>query len=100
MLQPVNDKRSRPATKMFLNKFDEKEGVLGEGESTWRLAELQDAFYDVVLRGQLPPLELLVDALDECGESQARRFVRFTSRLAAKAIAKEIVFNVCWSSRH
>ena len=100
MLQLVKEKRSRPAMKAFLTTFDEKEEVLGEGKIIWQLNELQDAFNDALLSGHLAPLELLIDALDECDEDQARRFVRFIDGLVANALAKGLILNVCWSSRH
>jgi hypothetical protein len=81
--------------KAFFTTFYKKEEALGEGKSTWRLMELQDAITDALISGQLPPLELFIDALDECDEDQVRRFVRFIDVLAAKALAKELVFGVC-----
>jgi hypothetical protein len=100
MLQLVVNKHSRPAMKPFLTQLDEKEEIFGQGKYAWRLTEVQDAFHDTVTSGGLPPLELFVDALDECDEGQVRHFVRRVSLSAAKAVAKGLAVNVCWSSRH
>lgn len=100
IIQLVSEERSLPAMKAFFTTFCKKEEALGEGKSTWQLMELQDAIADALISGQLPPLELFIDDLDECDEDQVRRFVRFISVPAAKALAKELVFSVCWSSRH
>jgi hypothetical protein len=67
--------------KTFLITFYEKEEVLGKGKNIWQLMELQDAFNDALINEQLPPLELFIDALDECDEDQVRRFVRFVDAL-------------------
>jgi hypothetical protein len=100
MLQLVMNKHSRPAMKLFLTQLDENEQIFGQGKYTWRLTEVQDAFHDAVTSGGLPQLELFVDALDECDEGQVRHFVRHVSLSAAKAVAKGLAVNVCWSSRH
>jgi hypothetical protein len=86
--------------KAFHTTFGEREEGLGEGKIIWQLNELQDAFKDALLSGHLAPLELLIDALDECDEDQARRFMRFIDGLVANALAKGLILNVCWSSRH
>ena len=100
LLQLLKEERNLPAMKPFLNKLLGKEKLLGKGKCTWHLKELQDAFHKIVMSGELPPLELLVDALDECDETQVRQFVRHIGILAAEATSKELIFNVCWSSRH
>jgi hypothetical protein len=100
MMQLVQNKLSRTAMKPFLGKMLEKEDTLGEGNVTWHLTELQDHFHDVVIGGDMPALELLIDALDECEESQVRRFVRFIGLLASNVVSKGLILNVCWSSRH
>ena len=100
LLQLVINKQSRPAMKSFFARLDEKEEVFGEGKYAWQLTELQDSFHDVVVSGGLPPLELFVDALDECAEDQVRRFVRLVGISAEKALARGLTLNVCWSSRH
>ena len=100
ILQMLIDKRTRSALKPFLAKLEEKEEIFGEGKYVWLLTELQDAFQDMLTSGVLPPIELFVDALDECDENQMRSFVQLVSRCATTAIAKNLILNGCWSSRH
>jgi ankyrin repeat protein len=41
-----------------------------------------------------------IDALDECEEQQTRDMVQFFERVGELAVAENIVFQVCFSSRH
>jgi hypothetical protein len=100
VLQLVKDQRSHLMMSGFLKRFDDKERIIGKGNYRWGLDELEDVFSTSVKSGQMPPLELFVDALDECNEDQVRRFVRFIGALAAEAIAQGVILQVCWASRH
>jgi ankyrin repeat protein len=70
----------------------------------WNLEMLKDLFEKAVLqmRGRTNPVSLVcfIDALDECEESQIRHMVAFFDQLCERAVASNIQFRVCFSSRH
>jgi len=70
----------------------------------WNLEMLKDLFEKAVLqmRGRTNPVSLgcFIDALDECEESQIRHMVAFFDQLCERAVASNIRFRVCFSSRH
>ncbi|KAG7291089.1 hypothetical protein NEMBOFW57_001099 [Staphylotrichum longicolle] len=96
-----NDKR---ACKIFLESFRKKNAKHGIGNWRWRETELRDFIVSVVQSKQknVPqqPLILLVDALDECCESQVREVVAFLERLSAAAMSANTTLKICLSSRH
>lgn len=71
----------------------------------WSLELLKDLLERVVLQtspGHTNPRSLVcfIDALDECQESQIRDMVAFFELLCERAVASNIRFYVCFSSRH
>ncbi|KAJ1329006.1 ankyrin repeat domain-containing protein 50 [Microdochium nivale] len=66
----------------------------------WRLSELQGFVRSVVTRPRSRPFLLLVDALDECDESQARDMVEFLESLSVCAFQVGVPLHICLSSRH
>ncbi|KAJ1324752.1 ankyrin repeat domain-containing protein 50 [Microdochium nivale] len=70
------------------------------GTWEWRLGELQDIVQAVLTQPRPRPLLLLVDALDECGESQARQVVEFLESLSICAFRTGTPLQICLSSRH
>lgn len=100
LLQLILNKWSRYGTKAFITQLARKEEIFGEGNFLWQLTELQDAFHDLITSGSLPPLELFVDAIDECDEDGVCRFVRLFGLSATSAVQKGLNVNLCWSSRH
>jgi hypothetical protein len=77
---------------MFLDK-QKKHGKNWE----WQVEELKSFLQSQVKKGNSKPLLLLVDALDECNESEVREVVSFLELLSMDA---KSVLNVCLSSRH
>ncbi|KAK3339419.1 ankyrin repeat-containing domain protein [Neurospora tetraspora] len=85
-------------------------GHPGTGKSTlmkhiWRHCQraLQGrtvATYFFHARGESPPLVILIDALDECSDSQVRDVVKFLEQLSITCLRSEANVCICLSSRH
>ncbi|PVH69643.1 hypothetical protein DL98DRAFT_505506, partial [Cadophora sp. DSE1049] len=84
----------------FIPIFHEKRRKHGAGEWEWRESELKEFILSEIQRHQTSPLLLLVDALDECNESDVRNVVKFLEELSIKAIGAKTTLNICLSSRH
>ncbi|WYZ35511.1 hypothetical protein EsH8_X_000158 [Colletotrichum jinshuiense] len=84
----------------FLPSFREKQRTSQEGNFHWRLSELQEFMRSVVTKSQSKPFLLLVDALDECHESEVRDVVAFLESLSISASRDGIQLKVFLSSRH
>ncbi|KAI9772343.1 MAG: hypothetical protein M1840_001092, partial [Geoglossum simile] len=82
----------------FIPLFLDKHKKHGEGW-IWYLGELKDFLLEMI-RHQLQPTLLFVDALDECDEPEVRGVVSFLERLSSTAIVSETSLNICLSSRH
>ncbi|KAJ1323569.1 ankyrin repeat domain-containing protein 50 [Microdochium nivale] len=78
----------------------EKQLSSAANDLQWHLSELRDFVYSVVTRPDSRPLLLLVDALDECEESQAREMVGFLESLSEYAFGAGFPLHICLSSRH
>jgi ankyrin repeat protein len=89
----------RPFLPLFLPLFHQKLAIHGM-DWEWHLAELQEFFLSHIARAKACRTILFVDALDECGESEVRRFVAFAEQLATVAASFGSKFVICLSSRH
>jgi hypothetical protein len=43
---------------------------------SWNLVEVADAFHQIIACKQPRPIEVLIDALDECKEDEVRSVIR------------------------
>ena len=84
----------------FAPAFREKQRLGGEASLQWRLSELQAFIRLVIKQSQSRPLLLLVDALDECDQSDVRTMVDFLELLSIEASQGGIPLHICLSSRH
>lgn len=57
-------------------------------------------FHDAISRPQAHPIEIFVDALDECKDDDVRRIVRDFEKSAEAAQRNRTSLRICWSSRH
>ncbi|KAK2016451.1 hypothetical protein LZ32DRAFT_493309, partial [Colletotrichum eremochloae] len=71
-----------------------------EGDWQWRQSELQDFLRWVVTQPLSKPFLLLIDALDECNESDVRDVVKFLESLSILASQAKTRLKICLSSRH
>ncbi|KAK3340115.1 hypothetical protein B0H65DRAFT_408573, partial [Neurospora tetraspora] len=78
----------------FLSLFRGKKRIHQIWE--WREAELKEFLHSEMQVRQWPPLVILIDALDECNESQAQNVVDFLEALSIS----EVNVRICLSSRH
>ncbi|PTB38432.1 hypothetical protein M441DRAFT_94481, partial [Trichoderma asperellum CBS 433.97] len=69
-------------------------------EWEWQESELKNFLLLEIQRCQSKPLIILVDALDECSESQMRDVVEFLEELSTIACNAKSTVNICLSSRH
>ena len=84
----------------FAPSFREKQRLGGDGVWQWYLSELQEFIRLVIKQSQSRPLLLLVDALDECDQSDVRTMIGFLESLSIYASQDGIPLNICLSSRH
>jgi ankyrin repeat protein len=66
----------------------------------WREGELQNYLFSQAKTCQSTPKVLLIDALDECNESEVRKIVEFLESLSISATETNVTLNICLSSRH
>ncbi|KXJ90427.1 hypothetical protein Micbo1qcDRAFT_120035, partial [Microdochium bolleyi] len=86
---------------LFAPLFREKQMFGQESSWQWRLSELQEFVRSVVrTRSCSRPLLFLVDALDECDESDVRAVVDFLGSLSIQAFWCGCPLRICLSSRH
>ncbi|KAK8001214.1 hypothetical protein PG991_013436 [Apiospora marii] len=87
----------------FIPLFREKQRINKENKETrwqWRESELKGFLHSIVKVPPSKPLLILVDALDECEEPEARRSVEFLESLSICAIRNDFRLRICLSSRH
>jgi ankyrin repeat protein len=87
----------------FVPVFREKVQVLEGFERTdveWLEAELVNYLLREIRACTQRPVLLLIDALDECKESEVEKVVEFLELLSLKAIGANVTMNICLSSRH
>ncbi|KAK6444380.1 hypothetical protein FP744_10000628 [Trichoderma asperellum] len=66
----------------------------------WQESELKNFLLLEIQRYHPRPLIILVDALDECSESQMRDVVEFLEELSTIAYTAKAAVSICLSSRH
>jgi ankyrin repeat domain-containing protein 50 len=91
--------QDRVMCERFIPKFLNKQKKGGK-EWEWHLGELKDFLFTEMKRSQHKPLLLLIDALDECNESEVRAVVSFLESLSVNAVGSNTVLNICLSSRY
>jgi len=82
----------------FLSRFRDKEKKHEKWE--WREAELKEILLLETKTPQSKPILFLIDALDECRESDVRDVVEFLEKLSINAVSANVTLNICLSSRH
>ena len=80
---------------MFLDKQKKHENGW-----EWQVGELKSFLLSEMKKFQSKPLLLLIDALDECDESEVREVIVFLESLSMNAVGAKITLNICLSSRH
>lgn len=86
---------------IFTSLFRQKKMLSSGTDMQWRLSELQDFIRSLVRRRACSrPLLLVVDALDECDESDVRDVVSLLESLAVQAAQTGYRLRICLSSRH
>ncbi|KAK3348763.1 ankyrin repeat-containing domain protein [Lasiosphaeria hispida] len=74
-------------------RFIEKQG--------WHIESLTQTLAAVIsLVSKDQPVNIFIDALDECEESEVREMVSFLEELGETALSSNARLNVCFSSRH
>ncbi|KAF3204798.1 hypothetical protein TWF106_001447 [Orbilia oligospora] len=86
------------AYRAFLPRFRDKEKKHGHSWE-WREDELETILLEFIA-SSTKPVVLLVDALDECDESEVRMAVNFLETLSSVSVTAKRTLNVCLSSRH
>jgi ankyrin repeat protein len=66
----------------------------------WTVGELQNFLLLETRRGQIKPLLLLVDALDECDDLEVQKVAEFLEELSISAVDAKVALHICLSSRH
>jgi hypothetical protein len=84
----------------FLPHFLEKEMTSAGDKVSWNLVEVADAFHQIIACKQPRPIEVLIDALDECKEDEVRSVIRNFESTIADARLSGADLKVCWSSRY
>lgn len=70
------------------------------GQHIWTVEILKELFEHTIKSLGNHHLTCYIDALDECDEKQIRDMIAFFEHLGEQAIADNIRFHVCFSSRH
>lgn len=76
----------------FLPRFRDKEKKHEKWK--WREADLKEFMLSETETPQLKPLLFLIDALDECKESDVREVVEFLEELSINAIRANVTLNI------
>jgi hypothetical protein len=82
----------------FIPMFLDKQKKHGK-EWEWQVGELKSFLLSEIKKFQ-PKSLLLIDALDECNESEVREVVAFLESLSMNAVSAKTTLNICLSSRH
>lgn len=84
----------------LIERYKLKKRQSGKAQVIWSLPELRDLLHDVILNADKTPIEIFIDALDECNEDEIRSIITFFSWCSSDAMACNKVLRICWSSRH
>ncbi|KAM0335078.1 hypothetical protein ACHAQA_000112 [Verticillium albo-atrum] len=88
------------AVSTIVNHYKKMESLLATW--TWRPQDIEDYFVSDVLPALLnrSGLCIFIDALDECGEKEARRLVQFFTRIYDRSASSSHRVSICFSCRH
>ncbi|OAA72510.1 Ankyrin repeat-containing domain protein [Cordyceps fumosorosea ARSEF 2679] len=97
----------RSLLKQLLHALPRLQGILDSFDMSqqsketpdWNLADLKSLFKKAIAQLGDSSLIILIDALDECEESQIRDMVKFLLCVGQKAQNKGIVLRICFASR-
>ncbi|QYT05591.1 hypothetical protein H0G86_012480 [Trichoderma simmonsii] len=85
-------------------RFNDQErrfGTYQENRWAWTKEELQEVMSEVLINGtRNRPVTIFVDALDECGECNARYLLEYFKNLMNNVEREEAQVKICFSSRH
>lgn len=98
LIRHLSRSGNHPALNNFYSKYETTWTVQGSNELLPQL--LRDAFHDMILAHDMPPIEVFVDGLDECDDQHIREVVKFFSRSASKALHARNILKICWASRY
>ncbi|EEY16823.1 het-eN [Verticillium alfalfae VaMs.102] len=89
------------AVSSIVNHYKKMDESLA-GPWSWRPQDLEDFFVSDVLPALLrrSGLCIFIDALDECGEKEARRLVQFFTRIYDTSASSSYRVSICFSCRH
>lgn len=85
---------------ILIKRYKLKKRQSGKTDVSWSLPELRELLHHVILNAGKTPIEIFVDALDECNEAEIRSLIAFFSWCSSDAIAHNTTLRICWSSRH
>lgn len=96
--QLVSNPAHQNAHTAFFSQFATKErnGKVDE----WQEIELKNFIFELVSRGDLPIVNIFIDALDEGEQDDIRQMVEFLEDLARLSTLRQITLRICLSSRH
>ena len=66
----------------------------------WNISRVRTLFFSAIRRLGQSRITCFIDALDECNEDEIREMIGFFEEIGQFAIASQIYFQVCFSSRH
>jgi hypothetical protein len=84
----------------FVPGFLKKKRRHGESELGWETGELKELLLQQYEKRQHQDTLLLIDALDECNDSDVQEVVDFLENLSENAIRSDSNLRICLSSRH
>lgn len=90
-------KKNSLLCKRFILKFLDEQT---KPEKVWQIGELKNFLLFEYKKHQPTPVLLLIDALDECTESEAREVISFLEDLSENAVRSQSALKICLSSRH
>lgn len=83
----------------FLPTFLQKKEIAKAGGIEWHEEELAETFHQIIEQEQPYCTEIMIDALDECNDDQARLATRRFERTLSAARKTRAQLRVYWSSR-
>ena len=83
----------------LLELFQLREQTRGSGFA-WQVTELSNLFHEELARPRKGSLEVFIDALDECNETEIRSFVQRLEKSCMSASRAGTDLKVCMTSRH
>jgi len=84
----------------FLPTFCQKLHGRDDATVDWQVAELAEAIHQIIEQEPTNELEIFIDALDECNETQVREAVRRFEVSLGLARSMGLQRKICWTSRY